>query len=109
MNVNQTLAEIRDGRFSADLEAKLAEAITLAQELQGSAELTIKLTVKPIDEITVTVLDQITLKEPKREPGKSIFYIHDEDGAAHLSRKHPRQVGLFENPRADVRILNSNK
>lgn len=92
-SLHALLRSLRRGNAIADLDDALAQLVASVRETGKAGTLTLKLRVEPADKDsrTVFVTDEIASKLPKREPGKSIFYI---DHQGRLTRNDPDQPDL---------------
>jgi hypothetical protein len=79
------LAELRRGRFAAELTEALHEATTAATDTGKKAEVTVKILIDPekvgdFETPRIKVSDSIGLKKPRRNVTPSTFFLTD-DGA----------------------------
>lgn len=88
------LATTNKGRTAVELTERLHELVEAIRETGKGGSLTYRVTVKPVDngDGAVTVTDEITVKVPRLERPKSIFFVDDE---SNLVRHNPRQTSLF--------------
>jgi len=94
------LADLRRGKVNADLTDAVHELMQACVDTGKKGSLTLSLTFEPDknDESRFAVLDQITVKTPRRTVKPSLFYL-TRDG--NLSRTDPDQdafEGLREVP-----------
>jgi hypothetical protein len=86
------LREQGDGATHHDLTLALATATAAAIETGKVAEISLKLTVKPINGRQVLVSDVIKTKIPEADRQAS-FFFWDEDAMA-ITRRDPQQIDL---------------
>jgi hypothetical protein len=88
------LQEQSRGRTHLELSEQLHALIAAVAETGKAGSLVLRIDVKPIspgDTSTLTVTDAITVKAPKADRPKSIFFV---DGTGNLSREDPKQPVL---------------
>lgn len=85
------LQEMRKGGLHTELGDELAALVLQCQETGKKGSLTITLNVDPGDDGVMVVDDKITVKAPRHDTGKSIFWA-DEGG--NLVRENPNQLGF---------------
>lgn len=83
------LSDHRRGRLANEVGEKLAELTAEVIEKGKTGELVIKLKVTRTGEDQVDIADDVTMKLPKGERGKAVWFA-DEHGT--LSRQPPRQT-----------------
>lgn len=88
---NFTVAQLRGGITQEELSEKLAEAVQMARETGKPAEVTLKLTVKPVGDGQYELRDKVTAKIPELARGMTLMF-GTPDG--NLMRDDPRQKKL---------------
>ena len=101
-----TLRQIRFGELQDELTDELSKLTAACTDTGRAGELVLKIKLKPGKGGQVELLDDLTVRPPKRERGTSIFFA-TVDG--NLQRTDPRQgelEGIREvptEPRGEVR------
>ncbi len=91
MNITETLATQRKGRFLIEAQAMLQDVVKAVGATGKKGSLTIKLTIVPADTGVVLVLDELNPKIPQPNKASTTFYA-EEDGSLH--REDPNQKEL---------------
>jgi hypothetical protein len=88
-----TLKDIRDGALVTELPTQLTDLITAILATRKSGSLTLKLTIKPIDRDSKTLLivDTVKVDAPEPDRGTTIAFATEEND---LTRRDPRQPDL---------------
>lgn len=88
---NFTIAQLRAGATQEELSEELSHAVNMARETGKPAEVTVKLTVKPVGDGQYELRDKITTKLPEQQRGMTLMF-GTPDG--NLMRDDPRQSKL---------------
>jgi hypothetical protein len=98
---NATMAQLRNGQTQIEASEQLAELVQACRDTNKVGEITIKIKVRPDGATGQYFLeDQITMKAPKQERGKTLFFGTPE---GNLSRTDPKQREL------DIRAVDDNR
>lgn len=89
---SETLALQRKGECLEEASAQLAELVKTCIATGKKGKLTLTLEISPMAD-TVSVRDEITVKQPKQERLGTTFFADDE---GHLTRNNPRQAEMFD-------------
>lgn len=98
MTFTETLTALRKGQCLIEADEALRQLAKACMETGKKGTLTLTLTLKPGDEESVTVLDDVSPKLPKPDTRGSNLFV-DEDG--NLSRNNPRQLEMLDDDDAD--------
>lgn len=88
------LTEQRNGSLHAELSEALASVVEAVTELNKQGTVTLKVTVKPIEDgsgAAVFVSDEVKTSPPEPARPQAMFFA---DSRGNLSRRDPRQVEL---------------
>jgi len=88
---NATVAQLRSGTAQEELSEKLAAAVNAARDTGKQAEITLKLTVKPVGDGQYELRYKINDKLPEFERGATLMF-GTPDG--NLTRDDPNQQKL---------------
>lgn len=95
--------DLDGGNTYDELTAALAEVVSGVMATRKAGELSLKLTIRPNGENSVSIVDDVKVKVPAPPRGQNIFFA-TEDGA--LVRNDPRQKTL---PLRDVGGLDEER
>jgi len=85
---NFTVAQLRAGATQEELSEQLSEAVNMARETGKPAEVTLKITVKPVGDGQYELRDKVSAKLPELQRGMTLMF-GTPDG--NLMREDPRQ------------------
>lgn len=91
MNVTDIIDQMSAGMARNRLEEALAEVIEAVKETGKKGEVTLKISLKMNDALTVTASPVVKTTLPTSDLGATTFYV---DGQNKLSRRDPRQRDL---------------
>jgi len=97
---NFTVAQLRAGATQEELSEKLSEAVNMARETGKPAEVTLKITVKPVGDGQYELRDKVSAKLPELQRGMTLMF-GTPDG--NLMREDPRQKKM------DLRSVSDEK
>jgi hypothetical protein len=89
----KTIQGIRQGSLIDDLDRQLYELGLLVKHTGKAGELTLKLKIRPIDNMgsAIHIEDVIAVKEPELAKEKSVFFVTE---AGEFVKNDPRQRNL---------------
>jgi hypothetical protein len=92
-NLADILSQIRGGTALHEAGIALQECVQATRDTGKASKLTFTITIEPDkgDETAVTLQPDITVKLPKKQRAKGIFFV---DGQGRLYREDPRQTEL---------------
>jgi hypothetical protein len=88
------------GRTHDELSEALRDLVLACRETGKAGSITLKLTVKALDDFAFEVLDSVTVKRPQGNRPKSIWFA-TPDGE--LTRDNPHQLSLMQTSEDRVR------
>lgn len=94
----ESIAAMRDGKLSIELDASCADVIAAVQATGKKGEVVLKLVFEPVpkgEPHMMFVSDTVTIKIPKLARSATMFYATEEGG---LTRRDPRQPELSMEP-----------
>lgn len=80
------------GRTHDELSEALRDLVIAARETGKAGSITLKLTVKALDDYAFEVTDTVTVKKPIGTRPKSLWFATDE---GELTRDNPQQLALM--------------
>lgn len=89
-----TLQDQRQGALSSELSLALSQLVSAVRSTGRPGSLTLKLSINPTaggDGTTVTLTDDVTVKNPKPKKPSSLFFTCDD---GRLTRENPNQQTL---------------